>query len=246
MLRTHLLICFVLVLIFIPVYLLDHYWLKSSGSNWISLDLSGLLIRLYLLLIAVHIIISTLAIFYFHHLSLLKTHIFSAIISFALIGIGFFLYNKVDDTNSHKKRDAITQQRKLYFNDIRLKQWWFMPDANNPKEIHVDLEIGSPGRLTANAMGNENGESVTNIFSSEGEVQREVKASETIEYVFSLTINHPGKAKDIQFTFYLFKHTFGESGIDDVAKIFKDTNDTNDDGTYFYQKLTPPLEQVPR
>ena len=226
--------------------MLDHYSSKSSGGNWITLDFSGLLIRAYVLFIAIHITISTLAIIYYRHFNLFKTHLFSAIVSLAFIGVGLFLYDKFDHESSRKKQDAIAEQRKSYFNDIRLRRWWFLPDKKNPKEIHVDLEIASPGRLAANVQGNEVGEKGKNIFSSDGEAQRLVNAGETIHYVFPLTINNPGQANKIEFTFYLFKHPVGQSGVDDVSKVFKDSIDTNDDGAYFYEKLVPPLGQVPK
>jgi hypothetical protein len=245
MLRTHLIICFILFLVCIPVYLIDHYTLKSSGSNWISLDFSNLLIKAYLVFLAIEITISTLAVIYYPHFSLLKTHLFSAIISLALLALGLFVYDKYDHANSRNKSNVITEQREKYFNDVQLLRWWFVPDAKNPGEIHVDLKVAAPGRFAANVKGNGVGEDGNNIFSSDGEPQHMVKAGETIHYVFPLTINNPGQANIVEFTFYLFKHPVGESGPDDVSKIFRDSVDRNDDGTYFYEKLLPPLARVP-
>lgn len=242
MLRTHLIICSILLLVCIPLYLLDHYSLKSSGSNWISLDLSGLLIKGYVLLIAVHITISTLVIIYYHQFNLFKTHLFSAILSLAFISLGLFFYNKFDHYNSRNKNDIITEQRKIYFNDIRLIQWWFLPDTKNPKEIHADLIVASAGRFSGHVQGNEDVENEKNIFSSDGEAQLMVKAGDTIHYNFPITISNPRQANNIEFTFYLFKHPVGQSGTDDVSKIFKDSIDKNDDGTYFYEKLLPSLK----
>lgn len=246
MLRIHLIICSILLLLCIPVYLLDHYSLKSSGSNWISLDLSNLLIKAYVVFIGIHITISTLVIIYYRHFSVLKTHIFSAILSFALIGLGFFLYDKFGHYSSQKKYDEISEQRKIYFNDIRLIRWWFLPGEKNPKEIHVDLKIASAGRLAAEVRGNEDGDNGKNIFYSDGEAQYLVKAGDTIHYLFPLIINNSGQANKIEFTFHLFKHPFGQSGADDVSKIFKDSIDKNDDGSFYYEKLLPPLKQIPK
>jgi hypothetical protein len=245
MLRNHLLICFVLALLCIPVYLLDHFSSKSTGGNWIALDLSNLLIRAYFILIGIHITISTLLIFYLHHYSLGKTHLFSAIVSLAIITIGLLLFNKFDHYSAEKKYEAIREQRKSYFNDIRLIRWWFLPDEKNPKEIHVDLVVASAGRFAAQANGNEDGENGKNIFYSDGEVQRLVNHGDTIHYVFPLTLNNPGQARNIEFTFYLFKHPVGQSGTDDVSKIFKESIDQYDDGSYFYEKLILPLDQPP-
>ena len=246
MLRTHLLICFILLLLCIPIYLLSHYSLKSSGGNWISLDLSNLLIRAFVLFIGIHITISTLVIIYYQHFNLLKTHLFSFVVALTIIGVDLFIYGKITDHNYRKERIAKTEQRKTFFNDIRLIRWWFLPGAKNPKEIHIDLEVASSGRLAALARGNEDRENENNIFSSDGEAQHLVKAGETIHYVFPLTFNNPGHANDIEFTFHLFKHAVGQSGVDDVSKIFKDSIDNNDDGSYFYEKLVPPLNERPK
>ncbi|MEO9070356.1 MAG: hypothetical protein ABI261_04945 [Ginsengibacter sp.] len=244
MMRNHLLICSSLLLLCIPVYLLDHYTAKSNGGNWITLDFSNLLIRAYVIFIGIEITISTIAIIYYHHSNLFKTHLFSAILSLAFIAIGLFLFDKKEHYSSAKKQYAIREHRKSYFNDIRLIRWWFLPDGKNPKEIHVDLVVASAGRLAAQASGNEDAENGKNIFSSDGQAQHVVKAGDTIHYVFPLTINNPGQANNVAFTFHLFKHPFGQSGDDDVSKIFKDSINKNDDGVFFYENLVPPMHQV--
>lgn len=246
MLRTHLIVCFILLLVCIPVYLIDHYTLKSGGSNWISLDFSNLLIKAYLVFLAIDITISTLAVIYYPHFSLLKTHLFSAIISLALLALGLFVYDRYDHTKSRNESKVITEQREKFFNDVQLLRWWFVPDAKNPGEIHVDLKVAAQGRFAANVKGNVIGEDGNNIFSSDGEPQHLVKAGEIIHYVFPLTINNPGQANNVEFTFFLFKHRIGESGPNDVSKVYKDSVDRNDDGTYFYEKLPSPLDHAPK
>ena len=138
------------------------------------------------------------------------------------------------------------ERRKSMFNNIRVKRWWFVPTAENPKEIHAELEVTSAGRFAALVTGKENGENGKNIFSSDGEVQHLVNAGEPIHYVFPLTIINSGQAKNIEFTFYLFKGPPGESGDDDVVKIFKDSIVTHDDGSYFYETMPPPLNEIPK
>lgn len=115
MLRNHFLICSILLLLCITVYLLDHFSAKSSGGNWITLDLSNLLIRAYAIFIGIEITISTLAIIYYRHFNLFKTHLFSAILSLAFIAIGSFLFDKMDNYSSAKKCNAIRERRKSYF-----------------------------------------------------------------------------------------------------------------------------------
>ena len=242
MLRTHLIICSILLLLCIPIYLLDHYWLKSSGGNWISLDFSNFLVRAYLIFLGVYFTISTIAVINFHNFSLLKIHLLTALFALVLMVVGFVLFNKFQDNKYNKNETAKNELRKNYFNDIRLVRWWFVPDAKNPKEIHVDLETAAAGRFAAYVTGRGNGDTADNIFSSDGEEQHLVKAGEHIHYVFPLTINNPGQANNIEFTFHLFKHPPGEAGPDDVSKIFKKSVTTNDDGTYFYGNLIPPLD----
>lgn len=246
MLRNHILICSILVLLAIPVYIADNHTLKSGGGDWISLDFRGLFIKSYLVFILIYIAISTLAIIYYHHLKLFKIHAYSAILSLVILAFGLFLFDKVRKNSSVKKYSAKMEQRKSIFNDILVKQWWFVPTAENPKEIHVDLEVASSGRFSALVTGKEKGEYGKNIFSSDGEVQHLVNSGKLIHYVFPLTIINPGKAKDIEFTFYLFKAPIGESRKDDVVKIFKDSIVTNDDGSYFYDTLPPPLNDIPK
>jgi hypothetical protein len=246
MLRNHILICTILVLSAIPVYIAGNNMLKSGGGDWISLDFRGLFIRLYLVFIGIYIAFSTLVVVYSHHLKLLKIHAFSAILSLAIIAIGLFLFDKVRKNSSVNKYSAKMELRKSIFNDVRVKQWWIVPTAENPKEIHVDLEVAAAGRFAALATGKENGENGKNIFSSGGEDQHLVNAGELIHYVFPITIINPGQAKDIEFTFYLFKAPIGETREDDVVKIFKDSIVTTDDGSYFYDTLPRPLNVIPK
>ncbi|MEO9210448.1 MAG: hypothetical protein ABI208_05085, partial [Ginsengibacter sp.] len=59
------------------------------------------------------------------HFNLFKTHLFSALLSLAFITIGLFLFDKFDNHSSRKKNNAIREQRKSHFNNIRLLLWWF-------------------------------------------------------------------------------------------------------------------------
>lgn len=246
MLRTHLIICSILLLLCIPVYLIDHYWLKSSGGNWISLDFNNFLIGAYVIFLGVHFTISTILFLYSPHFSLLKTHLFSAGISLVLIVLAFILFNKFNDYKYQENQEASRENRKTYFNDIRLVNWWYVPDSNSPIEIHVDLEVAATGRFAGHATGKKEGDNANKIFSSDGEEQRLVKAGEKIHYVFPLIIDIPGHASDVEFTFYLFKHPAGESGPDDASKVFKKSVNKIDDGSYFYENLLPPLDHAPQ
>ncbi len=114
------------------------------------------------------------------------------------------------------------------------------------RKFTLNLKSLSAGRFAALATGKEDGENGKNIFSSDGEAQHLVKAGEQIHYVFPLTIINSGQAKNIEFTFYLFKGPPGEPTDDDVVKIFKDSIVTNDDGSYFYETMPAPLNEIPK
>ena len=164
MLRNHIIICSVLLLLAIPIYLADSNTLKSGGGNWIALDFRGLFIWSYLAFVGIYIVLSTLAVIYSHHFTLLKIHLYSAILSLAMLGVGLFLFDKIGKNNAAKNYDAKMERRKLMFNDIQMKRWWFVPTAENPNEIHVDLEVTSAGRFAALATGKEDGENRHKYF----------------------------------------------------------------------------------
>ena len=131
MLRSQINICSFLVLLVIPVYTAEHNSLKSNGGNWISLDLRGLFIGSYLVLVAVHIAISTLAVIYSRHFTLLKIHLYAVIISLASRGVGLLIFGQISKNNGAKKYDAKMEQRKSFYNNIRIIPCWFVPTVQN-------------------------------------------------------------------------------------------------------------------
>lgn len=240
MLRHHIIFCFILLLAAIPVYILDHYTMKSSGGNWISLDFRGLLIGLYLIFLVIHIALSSVAIHFFPQFRLVQIHLFTALISIAIMAIGISVYNTMVKSRSRQDYNAMMEKRKPLFDQIQLKRWWYVPNAQNPTEIHADLEVTAGGRFSGFATGKGAGEFGINVFSSEGEAQHMVKANEGIHYIFPLTINSPGVASQIELTFYLFKAPAGQTTDEDIVKIFKESVEVADDGSYFYEVLPPP------
>jgi len=245
MLRIQFIVCAILVLLSIPVYFLDNYWLKGGGGDWLSLDFSKLLFRAYLLFIGIYIAVSTVSLLINHGNSFLKVHLFSLIISVLILSVGFFISDNYSDYSFSKQRIASIERRDSFFNDICLIRWWFLPDMKSPKEIHVDLTIAAVGRFSGHAIGKENDENSNNIFTSDGEEQRQVKTGDTIHYVFPLTFINAGNAHNIEFTFSLFKHPPGVSGDDDITKVFQNPIVKNADASFLYETLVPPLDKAP-
>jgi len=62
--RKHLIICLFLGLLAVPIYFLDRAFLGPSagGGNWITLDFRGLFFWTYITLIAIHLVVSSIAV----------------------------------------------------------------------------------------------------------------------------------------------------------------------------------------
>jgi hypothetical protein len=63
--QKHLIICLFLGLLAAPIYFLDKAALRPSGGNRITLDFRGLIFRTYITLLAIHVIISSVAVLLF-------------------------------------------------------------------------------------------------------------------------------------------------------------------------------------
>ena len=93
--RKHVIICLFLGLLAFPLYFLD---LASTGErgggNWITLDFRGLIFWTYVTLLAVHVIVSSIAVWSFPKVGALRIHLGSMVLSLILLVAGFIAYGK--------------------------------------------------------------------------------------------------------------------------------------------------------
>jgi hypothetical protein len=128
-------------------------------------------------------------------------------------------------------------------NVIELKEWSYFPDESHPTEIRVSVVVHRSGRFAGNVTGEQtdsSGSSTTIFESTNGpESQRQVRSGEAFTYPFPLKFLTPGRADDVRVTLYLFKAPSGPDG-GDIAKVFMESPQHDDDGEYFYGVLPPP------
>ena len=80
--RKQLIVCLVLGLLVIPIYFLDRALLSPSGGNWITLDFRGLFFWSYVTLVAIDVILSSIAVLLFPKAGALRS-------ALALRGVNF-------------------------------------------------------------------------------------------------------------------------------------------------------------
>ena len=93
--RRHLIICLFLGLLAIPIYWLDQVALRPSGGNWITLDFRGLLFWTYIIFLAIHVTLSSIAVLLFSGSGILRVHFGSVVVSLILLVTGFVVYGKL-------------------------------------------------------------------------------------------------------------------------------------------------------
>ncbi len=120
--RKHLIICLVLGLLAIPVYFLDRALLGPSGGNWIALDFRGLVFWSYITLIAVHVILSSIAVLLFPKVGALRIHLGSMVLSVILLVTGVAVYGKVRRLAMSNEYRALMESRRPLMNVIELKR----------------------------------------------------------------------------------------------------------------------------
>ena len=74
------------------------------------------------------------------------------------------------------------------------------------------------------------------MFSNGPESQRQVGSGEALTYAFPLKILHAAQADNVRIILYLFKARSGPAA-GDIAKVFMNSPQKDDDGEYFYGVL---------
>jgi hypothetical protein len=234
--QTHFIILGVLVALALPVYLLDYFLLKPSGDIFL-LNLRSMLITAYAAWLAVHIPLSSLALWLLKTDRVLTLHVLSAITSAALLFIGLQLVEQRQATQARVKHDARMAMRQGFFDTIKLEKWWYVPQGGKPGSIGAVFATTHSGRLAAHVSGRT--QEGVQVFSGELRPQRRVMAGERIEHTFALQHYSDGAAPDVRFTFYLFRDKTG-SAPEDIYKEYAAIAQKRDDGKYFLDVLPPP------
>jgi hypothetical protein len=236
--KQHLGICTALALLAIPLYVADMYLLKSRGGGWIALNMNGLIIIPYIAFAALHISVSSAALYQFPAARLLPLHLVSGVVSIGLLITGFVAYTsyqRARETAAYEKRTEVVQQlRKV----IELRGWWYAPSAEAPTAIHVHVKVHESGRFSGNVDGRSEtlGEM---IFNTEDTPHRQTNKDEEFTQVFPLHFLKEGKADSVSITLYLFKGETG-SAPENITIIFEDNPSSDYDGHFLYSQLPPP------
>ena len=243
--RKHLIICLVLGLLAIPIYFLDRTLLGPSGGNWITLDFRGLIFWTYIILVAIQVAVSSVAVLLFPKAGALRIHLGSMVLAVVLFITGVAVDGKLRRLAMSNEYRTMMANRRPLMNVIELRKWWYLPDESHPTEIRVSVVIHQPGRFAGNVIGEQrdpSGSSTTIFQSNNGpESQRQVRSGEAFIYPFPLKFLNTGHADDVRITLYLFKAPGGPAA-GDIAKVFMKSPQRDDDGEYFYGVLPPPSQ----
>ena len=232
--RKHLIICLFLGLLAVPIYFLDLAFAGGSGGgNWITLDFRGLIFWTYITLLAIHVALSSIAVLSFPKSGALRIHFGSMVLSVILLVAGFVVYGKLRRVIISNQQQTLMESRRPLANVIELKEWWYFPVDIYPTQIRVNVVVHESGRFAGNVTGEQTDPSGSsrNVFESTNgpETQRQVGNGEAFTYAFPLKI--------------LFKARSGPA-VGDIAKVFMNSPQLDDDGEYFYGVLPAPSRSV--
>jgi hypothetical protein len=243
--RKHLIICLSLGLLAVPIYFLDLAFTAggSRRSDWITLDFRGLIFWTYVTLVAIEVAVSSIAVWLFPKPGALRIHLGSIVLSLILLVAGVVVYGKLRQAIISNQQQTLMERRRLLANVIELKEWWYFPDDIYPTEIRVNVVVHESGRFAGNVTGEQTDRSgsSTTVFEStnEPESQRQVGSGEAFTYAFPLKVLHADHADNVSITLYLFKAPSGPAA-GDIAKVFMNSPQQDDDGEYFYGVLPAP------
>lgn len=236
--QHHLVIVGVLVMMALPVYLLDYFLLKPSGDIFL-LNLRGMAIGFYALWLAVHIPVSSLALYLLKTDRVYTLHGIAALASAGLLWGGFMLHDRIEAGQSRAKREARMTMRQGLTDTITLEKWWYVPGTGKPEAIGAVFVIGHSGRLAASVQARTAGKDGSMVYAGEMKPQKQVRAGDRIEYVFPLKYYSEDEGRYVSFRIYLFRDRKG-SAPENILKIYAAIPARTDDGEYFHDILPPP------
>jgi hypothetical protein len=242
--RKHLIICLFLGLFAVPIYFLDLAVTRGGGGgDWIKLDFRGVIFWTYIVLLAIDVTLSSIAVLLFPKSGALRIHFGSMAVSVVLVvtaGVAYGNLRRLAVSNEYRK---LMEHRRHLSSMVELKEWWYFPDDSDPTEIRVSVLVHQSGRFAGNVTGERTDPSgsSTTIFEStnEPESQRQVSGGDAFTYAFPLKVLTPGRADNVQIALYLFKAPNGPN-VDDIEKIFMKSPKQEDDGQFFYGALPAP------
>jgi hypothetical protein len=242
--RKHVIICLFLGLLAVPIYFLDLAFAGGSGGgNWITLDFRGLIFWTYITLLAIHVALSSIAVLLFPKSGASRIYFGSMVLSVILLATGFVVYGKLRRGIISNQQQTLMESRRPLANVIELKEWWYFQDDIYPTEIRVNVVVHEAGRFAGNVTGEQTDSSGSsrNVFQSTNgpETQRQVGGGEAFTYAFPLKILDAAHADNVRITLYLFKARSGPAA-GDIAKVFMNSPQQDDDGEYFYGVLPAP------
>ena len=121
--RKHLIICLVLGLLAIPIYFLDRTLLGPSGGNWITLDFRGLIFWTYIILVAIQVALSSVAVLLFPKVETLRIHLGSMVLAVVLLITGVTVYGKLRHLAISNDYRTMMASRRSLVDVIELKRW---------------------------------------------------------------------------------------------------------------------------
>lgn len=237
--KKHLTISGILIALALPIYFIDQEILQAAHGGFISLDLRGVLIWSYLLILAIHLLLSSAILFFRKNPSVSAVYVLTIPASVIFLAIGFYGYAAYDEVTEHYEQEARLKARKGQYDAIQLKKWWYEPDAENPQSVHIVMTFKKGGRFSARMDAREKGYYGKQIFAGDMEQQRHVIAGETFTATLKLSHYNVGTADEIKIFFYLFEKDKG-SGVGDLSKIYLDGPKKKDNGRDFFEQLPAP------
>jgi hypothetical protein len=234
----HWMILAVLATLALPVYLLDHLLLKSRGDIFLF-DASGMIVWFYGLWLAVHIPVSSMAMYFVNAERVYGLHAVTAVASAGILLAGLTIVSHVDSTRSKSRHETRMAMREGLFDAISLEKWWYVGSPDRPARVGVVVAFEHSGRVAASVHGRTGRPDPRGIYHGEMRPQQQVRAGEKIEYEFPLKYYTDEPVPEVTFSFMLFRDRTG-SAPEDIIKAYVAAPERRDDGERFYAALPPP------